>query len=122
MIRRPPRSTLFPYTTLFRSRDFLGFTDDEVDCWASIGSLPPYFSELFFRRRHKNNSFTSGKVRFYSSPIGLWTASSDPADRKARNDLTTELRKNNRELSVQDARWHAVRQLAEKYPYGMRYS
>src|SRR3712207_8814696 len=24
MIRRPPRSTLFPYTTLFRSRDLLG--------------------------------------------------------------------------------------------------
>src|SRR2546427_3953335 len=23
MIRRPPRSTLFPYTTLFRSRDYL---------------------------------------------------------------------------------------------------
>src|SRR5437899_6343576 len=25
MIRRPPRSTLFPYTTLFRSRSLLGF-------------------------------------------------------------------------------------------------
>src|SRR5258708_25775719 len=25
MIRRPPRSTLFPYTTLFRSRAFLPF-------------------------------------------------------------------------------------------------
>src|SRR3712207_9458125 len=24
MIRRPPRSTLFPYTTLFRSREHLG--------------------------------------------------------------------------------------------------
>src|SRR2546425_9667296 len=24
MIRRPPRSTLFPYTTLFRSRNFIG--------------------------------------------------------------------------------------------------
>src|SRR2546430_10937201 len=24
MIRRPPRSTLFPYTTLFRSTDFAG--------------------------------------------------------------------------------------------------
>src|SRR5256885_1270384 len=24
MIRRPPRSTLFPYTTLFRSRNFCG--------------------------------------------------------------------------------------------------
>src|SRR2546422_1303104 len=26
MIRRPPRSTLFPYTTLFRSRDYLSLT------------------------------------------------------------------------------------------------
>src|SRR6266540_7485244 len=26
MIRRPPRSTLFPYTTLFRSRDDAGMT------------------------------------------------------------------------------------------------
>src|SRR2546429_2851763 len=25
MIRRPPRSTLFPYTTLFRSRDVVAF-------------------------------------------------------------------------------------------------
>src|SRR2546430_13672107 len=34
MIRRPPRSTLFPYTTLFRSRrsrlPFLDFLDDSV--------------------------------------------------------------------------------------------
>src|SRR5688572_31272902 len=27
MIRRPPRSTLFPYTTLFRSRDV-----EEIEC------------------------------------------------------------------------------------------
>src|SRR2546427_8014790 len=27
MIRRPPRSTLFPYTTLFRSREYLVGTD-----------------------------------------------------------------------------------------------
>src|SRR2546425_7438542 len=31
MIRRPPRSTLFPYTTLFRSHDFARFiTPDEL--------------------------------------------------------------------------------------------
>src|SRR5256885_5723013 len=30
MIRRPPRSTLFPYTTLFRS----GFSDDRRTLWA----------------------------------------------------------------------------------------
>src|SRR3712207_8298864 len=29
MIRRPPRSTLFPYTTLFRSPDRLRHPDDE---------------------------------------------------------------------------------------------
>src|SRR5438876_2981555 len=29
MIRRPPRSTLFPYTTLFRSRRFGGATCDD---------------------------------------------------------------------------------------------
>lgn len=104
------------------SKQFLGFTDEEVGCWASIGSLPPYFSEVFYRRRNANNSFSPGKIRFYSSPIGLWTASSDPADRKARNDLTAELRKKDRNLSVKEARWMAVRELAEKYPYGMRYS
>src|SRR5690606_41946727 len=29
MLRRPPRSTLFPYTTLFRSDDLLGFMQAE---------------------------------------------------------------------------------------------
>src|SRR3712207_7725018 len=29
MIRRPPRSTLFPYTTLFRSSGGLGYLDAE---------------------------------------------------------------------------------------------
>src|SRR5256886_14875950 len=30
MIRRPPRSTLFPYTTLFRSHDRSGRSDEGV--------------------------------------------------------------------------------------------
>src|SRR3712207_8034978 len=30
MIRRPPRSTLFPYTTLFRSRYFSAATEDSL--------------------------------------------------------------------------------------------
>src|SRR2546427_1527960 len=29
MIRRPPRSTLFPYTTLFRSKDFEAAVGDD---------------------------------------------------------------------------------------------
>src|SRR3712207_8832573 len=51
MIRRPPRSTLFPYTTLFRSEaciavkrqpDVAGrlqVTQDEVDEWGRAASL-----------------------------------------------------------------------------------
>src|SRR2546429_3715636 len=31
MIRRPPRSTLFPYTTLFRSREELVYSSPQVD-------------------------------------------------------------------------------------------
>src|SRR2546429_1573669 len=34
MIRRPPRSTLFPYTTLFRSNDFWGIPDLRTDMLA----------------------------------------------------------------------------------------
>src|SRR5438034_5077599 len=31
MIRRPPRSTLFPYTTLFRSRQLAGAEEDREE-------------------------------------------------------------------------------------------
>src|SRR2546421_8438225 len=34
MIRRPPRSTLFPYTTLFRSRQVLRAIFTSPDFWA----------------------------------------------------------------------------------------
>src|SRR5258708_21172270 len=32
MIRRPPRSTLFPYTTLFRSRRHFSAADTDLTC------------------------------------------------------------------------------------------
>src|SRR2546429_5954909 len=37
MIRRPPRSTLFPYTTLFRSADVLDLSEMEI--LAKVGEL-----------------------------------------------------------------------------------
>src|SRR3712207_8129164 len=40
MIRRPPRSTLFPYTTLFRSQeDCMSFRKNELNRRAFIGGL-----------------------------------------------------------------------------------
>src|SRR5258707_5393947 len=49
MIRRPPRSTLFPYTTLFRSQlsAFLGWSLEEQ----LVMHLQDHFGfELFFRQ------------------------------------------------------------------------
>src|SRR3712207_7532189 len=43
MIRRPPRSTLFPYTTLFRS---LSLTDSTVTAFGSFIGLENYV-EMF---------------------------------------------------------------------------
>src|SRR3712207_7429435 len=45
MIRRPPRSTLFPYTTLFRSSRRLGRRvwsgPDAAESWSSRAPPPP---------------------------------------------------------------------------------
>src|SRR3712207_8732969 len=38
MIRRPPRSTLFPYTTLFRSPSLLLHCTGESSCWGQAES------------------------------------------------------------------------------------
>src|SRR3712207_8412421 len=54
MIRRPPRSTLFPYTTLFRSLILLGFVavpkilsiGDHMIRYASLSILVPRFSTI----------------------------------------------------------------------------
>src|SRR5258705_7869628 len=40
MIRRPPRSTLFPYTTLFRSREFLARQPEARLEYRTVSGLP----------------------------------------------------------------------------------
>src|SRR3989475_8120327 len=51
MIRRPPRSTLFPYTTLFRSQPAVGLRGD-ADGLAAAACAPP-------RRRRRSEEHTS---------------------------------------------------------------
>src|SRR3712207_7177351 len=51
MIRRPPRSTLFPYTTLFRSLVVSAHTDFSADL------LPAHYSLLSERRVRKRFGF-----------------------------------------------------------------
>src|SRR5256885_7314819 len=78
MIRRPPRSTLFPYTTLFRSplqpsrRGFLasfadetgalGFAKQIVDSPLTptvLEVLSPEFAELFLEDKSRSEEHTS---------------------------------------------------------------
>src|SRR5205814_5390529 len=40
MIRRPPRSTLFPYTTLFRSRRTARSASDRTECMPAKARSP----------------------------------------------------------------------------------
>src|SRR2546429_2375580 len=65
MIRRPPRSTLFPYTTLFRSNELKGSGNTCAACkswW--VRSRPPKKNSLSFsigppRRAPRSEEHTS---------------------------------------------------------------
>src|SRR3712207_8000756 len=48
MIRRPPRSTLFPYTTLFRSAQFL---PARLPCLIGFRLLIPFLCSYFIGNR-----------------------------------------------------------------------
>src|SRR5260370_31192417 len=62
MIRRPPRSTLFPYTTLFRSSLFGRFSYDQAFSFVPGGS--PGFAEA--------NAFGSNqRIRNHARNIAL---------------------------------------------------
>src|SRR2546422_7702356 len=77
MIRRPPRSTLFPYTTLFRSLLFVGFlfavtlwsaavvilltrvTSEEVVFWGKVAKVGSCFISPFFLHCVRSEEHTS---------------------------------------------------------------
>src|SRR2546426_4456261 len=61
MIRRPPRSTLFPYTTLFRSSRRSGVERKHSSgehCWKVSGALA-HLSVFQWRRRRRSEEHTS---------------------------------------------------------------
>src|SRR5438270_6907777 len=51
MLRRPPRSTLFPYTTLFRSDRAAGFYDLVVECVERTGTICPSYYDMRLPQR-----------------------------------------------------------------------
>src|SRR3989454_9018293 len=67
MIRRPPRSTLFPYTTLFRSAREAGLTDRDEDALA-LGRRPEeYRNAVLCERPNGDWGFTVARQYLYDS-------------------------------------------------------
>src|SRR3712207_7878729 len=61
MIRRPPRSTLFPYTTLFRSRQRAEVSSlkEKAALHAAIHDLAEFVRPLCIERDHCSDSVVS---------------------------------------------------------------
>src|SRR2546422_6105193 len=58
MIRRPPRSTLFPYTTLFRSnlKDPLGLSGCDQSCQNQIAVLQDLFPGSTYNKEDRKST------------------------------------------------------------------
>src|SRR2546425_8761625 len=63
MIRRPPRSTLFPYTTLFRSfivgTNFIFFQNELATYWRRCKRGEIVFAEMIFQCFKRSEEHTS---------------------------------------------------------------
>lgn len=102
------------------ARNDLAFTEEEVDLWRSLASLPPIYSEVFYRMRTAQGLYYSGVFRLFASSVSLWIASTQPDDFAMRERKAQEI------LDAQNcgesvARQRAIVQLAKEYPYGARF-
>src|SRR3712207_7358307 len=72
MIRRPPRSTLFPYTTLFRSEyRFLG--QQKGPCVASESAITTGTARTFEFKVHGPGDYAyRSSILKWAVPQGLW--------------------------------------------------
>src|SRR3712207_2889829 len=64
MIRRPPRSTLFPYTTLFRSKRYVGRVNGVGNINVDIVWDPPWSLEKMNQDVRDKLGFGKPKLRF----------------------------------------------------------
>lgn len=102
------------------ARSELAFTEEEIDLWRSLASLPPMYSEVFYRMRTSQSLYYSGVFRLFSSPMTLWIASSHPDDYNMRELKAKELMKDH-DYEEYIARQKAIIALSKTHPYGARY-
>jgi hypothetical protein len=98
----------------------LSFSEEEIDLWRSLASLPPLYSEVFYRMRTSQGLYYSGVFRLFASSVSLWIATSAPEDFALRETRTQQIIQK-QGCNVQVARQRAIVELADEYPYGARF-
>src|SRR3712207_9595449 len=99
MIRRPPRSTLFPYTTLFRSRDPGWFVRGR-QLWDVLPGLLAALLVDVAERPHQCDGRTAGSQRAAHSAGGQPQARGAGDDRGgARDRKSTRLNSSHANIS-----------------------
>src|SRR2546428_2248622 len=100
MIRRPPRSTLFPYTTLFRSENVLRFYQKarEQDLYLAYVIVPPQGDRSKPAHQQPDPHFYAGVVKERDDGIivkgaqGIGTRSEEHTfELQSRSDLVCRL-------------------------------
>src|SRR5438874_6015532 len=102
MIRRPPRSTLFPYTTLFRSRSGVSLAarvDDPARRPRRAGSIAGCARQLDGNRDRKSTRLNSSHVEISYAVFCLKKKKKNNVKREDRNRNFTRKLKNRRKRS-----------------------
>src|SRR2546429_6902782 len=94
MIRRPPRSTLFPYTTLFRSWLAFDETADFIDGHRSLSQSALHCRGAKVRRDRKSTRLNSshGYISYAVFCLKKKKHATSPADHRRPRQDTTLLR------------------------------
>src|SRR5258707_11528114 len=89
MIRRPPRSTLFPYTTLFRSTPYVTGGGDFVNEWG----------KEFFRLDVENHGKTPAFMTAYDLQFAKLTELQEEERQKKKDRKSTRLNSSHANIS-----------------------
>ncbi len=101
-------------------KKLLSLTDEDVAMWQSVSSLPPYYSEVYYRAIMDDDRPYSGKFRVVSNPVSLWIGTTTPEDVEIRKARIKE--KKEQGMTAMQAQRAAIIELSKEYPYGSRYA
>src|SRR5438132_2369238 len=88
MIRRPPRSTLFPYTTLFRSADFSFIHRVASSCRSTLSANFPW--ALVQRKRSEEHT---SELQSHSDLVCRLLLEKKKKKKKKKNQLKRKIKK-----------------------------